>query len=94
MRTKRSIVRFAAPFSLSGMDGVQQPGDYNVDHDEEEIEGISWLAYRRVGTFIHLPAIGSNSRSSTMVAVDPSELEAALVHDHAHTVADAGSAST
>jgi hypothetical protein len=91
MPTKRSIVHFAAPFSLKGIDGTLAPGDYEVDQDEEQIEGISWLAYRRVGTFIHLPAIGSKSRTSMMVAVDPAELDAALERDHQHAAADAGS---
>jgi hypothetical protein len=91
MPTKRSIVHFAAPFSLKGIDGTQAPGDYEVDQDEEQIEGVSWLAYRRVGTFIHLPAIGSKSRTSMMVAVDPLELDAALELDHQRAAADAGS---
>ena len=60
-RTKRSIVHFPAPFALAGVDELLPAGDYAVDNDEEPIEGISWLAYHRVATFIHLPAIASTS---------------------------------
>jgi hypothetical protein len=80
-RTKRSIVRFSAPFALPGIDEMQPPGDYAVDSDEEPIEGISWLAYRRVATFIHLPAIESSSRIGRMVAVEPAALDTALQRD-------------
>ena len=56
-RTTHTTVRFTAPFSLSGVDEIQPPGDYAIAEDEELIDGLSWLAYRRVATFIHLPAI-------------------------------------
>jgi hypothetical protein len=80
-RTKRSIVHFPAPFALAGVDGLLPAGDYAVDNDEEPIEGISWLAYHRVATFIHLPAIAATSRVRSMVAVDPAELDAASKQD-------------
>ena len=80
-RTKRSIVHFSAPFELAGIDEMQPAGDYAVDSDEEPIEGISWLAYRRVATFIHLPATASSSPVGRMIAVDPAELESALQRD-------------
>ena len=80
-RTKRSTVHFAAPFALRGVDEIQPPGDYAIDEDEELIDGISWLAYRRVATFIHLPAMSSSSMTSQLVAIDHSELEVALQQD-------------
>ena len=55
--------------------------EYAIDEDEELIDGISWLAYRRVATFIHLPALTSNSRTSQLIAIDHAELEAALQQD-------------
>jgi hypothetical protein len=80
-RTKQYTVHFAAPFSLSGVEEIQPPGDYAVAEDEELIDGISWLAYRRVATFIHLPAISSSSMTSQLVAIDPPELAVALQQD-------------
>lgn len=77
-RTKHSTVHFTAPFALRGVEEIQPPGEYAIDEDEELIDGISWLAYRRVATFIHLPALASNSRISRLISIDHAELEAAL----------------
>lgn len=81
-RTKHTTVHFSAPFALRGVEEIQPPGEYAIDEDEELIDGISWLAYRRVATFIHLPALASNSRISQLVSIDHAELEAALQQDH------------
>lgn len=81
MRTTRSIVRFSSPFLLHGFDGPQPAGEYYVDQDDELIEGISWLAYRRVATFIHLPAIRTGTMTRQIVQIDPADLEAALEKD-------------
>lgn len=80
-RTTRSIVHFSSPFSLTGLGGIQPPGDYAVDEDEDLIEGVSWLGYRRVATFIHVPAIASPSATRQMVPIDHAELQAALAGD-------------
>ena len=55
MRTTRETVTFAHSFSLYAVDDVQPAGTYTVDIDEELIEGLSFLAYRRVATTIYLP---------------------------------------
>jgi hypothetical protein len=81
-RTRYTTVKFRAPFALSGLDEIQPPGDYAIDEDEELIDGLSWLAYRRVATFMHLPAISSTDRlKSQLVAIDHFELEAAMRQD-------------
>jgi hypothetical protein len=81
-RTKHTTVTFTAPFSLRGVDEIQPPGDYAIAEDEELADGPPWLAYRRVATFIHLPAISSTDRlRSQLVCIDHSELEGALRED-------------
>ncbi len=77
MRTTRESVTFDRPFSLSAVDGVQPAGTYTVAIDEELIEGLSFLAYRRVATTIYLP-LRSGAGSLQAVTVDPRELMAAL----------------
>ena len=47
-RTTQSLVRFSSPFLLYGFDTPQPAGEYRIEHDDELIEGLSWLAYRRV----------------------------------------------
>lgn len=81
IRTTHSVVRFARPFSLAGIDGAQPAGDYEIDHDEELIDGMTWHAWRRVGTYMHLPATAARGRRSQLVTVDFAELTAALKQD-------------
>ncbi|MGX7874272.1 hypothetical protein ACVDG5_017305 [Mesorhizobium sp. ORM6] len=81
-RTTHSIAHFAAPFVLGGMEGQLPAGDYDIDHDEELIEGMSRIAWHRVATFIHLPARAvTNPTTSQLVAIDYLDLEAALKRD-------------
>lgn len=81
IRTTQSVVRFSSPFLLYGFDVPQPAGEYRIEHDDELIEGLSWLAYRRVATFIHLPAVAPGRNPEQMVPIDPADLEAALEKD-------------
>jgi hypothetical protein len=89
MRTTREPVTFAHPFVLDGAEGVQPAGTYDVEVDEELIEGLSFLAYRRVATTIYLPLASGATGSHQAVRVDPRELESA--HRDASDEAPAGS---
>ncbi len=80
-RTTQTVVHFASPFLLPCLDAPEPAGDYRVEHDEESIEGAAWFAWRRVNSFIHLPALGSNGSTHQMVPVDPTDLDAALEKD-------------
>lgn len=80
-RTTQTVVHFSAPFRLPDFDTPQPAGDYRVDHDEEAVEGASWLAWRRVGAFIHLPAISATGSTQQMVPINPADLDAALAKD-------------
>ena len=82
-RTTSTIARFSSPFLLPGFDTPQPAGEYRVEHDEEMIEVSSRLAWRRVGAFIHLPAVGLQASTRQMVPVVPADLEAALEKDAA-----------
>ena len=57
-RTTQTVVCFSSTFRLPDFDAPQPAGSYRVDHDEESIESVSRLAWRRVASFIHLPGIG------------------------------------
>lgn len=81
VRTVRSTVRFSSEFQFHGLDHPQPPGEYRVEYDEEQIEGISFLAFRRIATFLHLPAITTGKPPRQMVPVDLHDLEAALAKD-------------
>jgi hypothetical protein len=77
MRTTRETLTFEQPFSLAALDEVQRAGTYSVDVDEELIEGLSFLAYRRVSTTIYLPLVQGSAGSLQAVRVEPGELAAA-----------------
>lgn len=76
-RSTQSVVCFAFPFHLRGVDTLQPAGNYRIDHDEELIEAGTRLVWRRVATFIHLPAIGIQGTRQQMVPIDPAALDAA-----------------
>lgn len=80
-RTTQTVARFSSPFLLPGFDALQPAGDYRIDQDEELIEVFSRLAWRRVGAFIHLPAISATGSTQQMVPINPADLDAALEKD-------------
>ena len=79
IRTTKSRVTFNRPFSLKGVDGVQPPGSYEVETDEEVIEGNERTVYRRVATILYLSAGGT----TVSCTIDPDDLAAALARDAA-----------
>lgn len=81
IRTTRSQVTFKAPFTLAEVDGLQPAGTYDVDTDEEVIEGNERTVYVRVATLIHL----RNGGTTQTVTVDPKGLQAALALDEGRT---------
>lgn len=85
IRTSRTKVTFTRPFQLDGFDKRQPAGDYAVDVDEQLIEGLSFIAYRRVSAFLHLPAISQAQTRCEIVTVVPSELDAMLEFDRSAT---------
>ena len=85
IRTTRTTVTFRRAFVLAGLDEEQPAGVYDVETDEERMEGLSFSAYRRVQTLIHLhPKTGNPTLIQTM-KIDPDELDAALQRDQARS---------
>lgn len=88
-RTTSRSVTFKRPFILSGFDAVQAAGTYIVDVDEEEIENLSFLAYKRVSTQMQVSARGVIEHRF----IDPTELDEALLRDAAQQEPFVGSAA-
>jgi len=82
-RTKRSRQTFSRAFTLKGAERSLPAGAYELVTDEELIEGLSFPAYRRVGSWLLAPAQNS-SISTEMIIVDPIELAAAHANDVAY----------
>jgi hypothetical protein len=79
-RSLDATVVFNKPLLLKGVDRMLPAGDYRVVTDEEQIEGISFPAYRRVSTMIFVPSAYGAS-SVEMVTIDPLDLRGALDRD-------------
>lgn len=87
VRTTKNTVTFVNPFLLRDVDEALSPGTYNVETDEELLEGLSFHAYRRILTLIHLPATSGYRDPARILTIDPDELDAALKRDEASTTA-------
>jgi len=83
IRTSEKTVTFTNPFVLGGFDEVLPAGVYSVETDEELLEGISFPAYRRILTVIHLHAEPNKPGLARTLTVDPNDLDAALQRDQA-----------
>ena len=82
MRSTETTVTFRRPFTLLALDGSQPAGTYRLVTDEEEILGLSFLAYQRAATVLHIPALSlPDAGLQRIVVVDPVELAAALDAD-------------
>lgn len=79
MRTSKSTVTFGAPFTLSEMIGELAAGTYDIEVDEEEIQGVERTVYRRVTTLLFAQGRGT----TRTITVDPKHLDAALQRDAA-----------
>ena len=77
-RTTRKTVAFSKPFSLGANGEVFPAGQYVVETDEELLEPLSFTAYRRVATILHVRSGPGESRALT---INPGDLDDALMSD-------------
>ncbi len=82
-RTTSRTICFARPFALTGVEGEQPAGTYEIEIDEELLPGVSFPVYRRVEARITLPFSTMGAVGHQTVPVTPDELEAALAPDAA-----------
>ncbi len=80
-RVTQETVTFKHPFSLDGVDGQFPPGSYLVEVTEEQLAGLSFVAYRRVSTTIFLPGMTAAYSSWQRVDIEPSDLAMAKERD-------------
>ncbi len=82
-RTIQTSVTFSKPFTLTSVDGPQPAGTYRLETEEEQIEGLSFSAFRRMTMTLFLPANPAPGATRHVVQVDPKELSEALLADAA-----------
>ena len=83
-RSTRETIQFNHPFRLTDDDELLPAGSYEVETIELQIEGISFVAYRRLSTTMTLRQ--PNRRTEQVVPIDPLDLAIALDKDAQLTV--------
>lgn len=78
-RMTSRVVTFQRPFILAGFDQVRPPGSYTVETEEEQIDSISFPAWKRTMTIMHL----KDGVTTEYHPIDPGELQEALLRDEA-----------
>jgi len=79
-RTSSKTVTFCRSFCIGGVNRLLPPADYQVVTEEELIESLSFLAYRRVSTTMIVPGEAGSTTVET-VTIDPLDLQAAQEED-------------
>ncbi|BBE73265.1 hypothetical protein [Oharaeibacter diazotrophicus] len=82
-RSRESLVTFRKTFSLRGWDKALPPGTYRIVIDEAAVPDVTFLAYRRVATRMHLPAVEAVAATHCVFDVDAADLDRALAADAA-----------
>lgn len=78
VRTTGEPVTLSHPFRTSALDRVQPAGTHRIVTDEEETIGLSFLAFRRKATMLHVPAIEVSATAREIVPIDSAEPDAIL----------------
>lgn len=81
VRTTETTVTFRRPFTLPELERPQPAGTYRLVTDEEEISGLSFLAFRRIATMLRLPSLAASDGSEQMITIDADGLADALKAD-------------
>ena len=71
VRSKETTLTFSKAFALSDVDRPLPAGTYRVVIDDEDISGLSFLAFRRIATMLHVPAISTPGGPAEMFLVNP-----------------------
>ena len=80
-RSHETTVTLSRAIPLSEVDRPLPTGTYRIVVDEEDIPGLSFLAFRRTATVLYLPALSAPGGVNEMFLVNPDELAAALEAD-------------
>lgn len=77
-RTRQETVVFNHSFHIEGIDRALPAGSYEIVTDEEVIEGLSFMAYRRVATSLMVTGSSTPRMTTERFAIDPVDLREAL----------------
>lgn len=87
LRITRSMIDFSEPFYLSALDRELPAGRYDVDTEEQIVQGNERTTYLRVATLLYVRTSGKVQ----IVTVDPIELDNILAANRKPSESDSGS---
>jgi hypothetical protein len=82
-RTRTETLTFSNSFRLTGLDEQIPAGTYEVEIEEERLGDVSFPAYRRVLTLLHLGSTPLSPGTTRTVSTDQQALDTAIAHDRA-----------
>ncbi|WP_026792703.1 hypothetical protein [Pleomorphomonas oryzae] len=80
-REVESTVTFHHPVVLRDFETPQAAGTYRLVYDMQEIQGLSFVATRRTGIRLHLPALSVSALPTSIVTISQGELDAMIKSD-------------
>lgn len=86
-RTIKSTITFDHCFRLGDLDEIFPAGSYEMETDEDLLEGLSFQAFRRTVSRIFIPVRSGGQGLLRTVTIDPHAVDTALRRDAASTVA-------
>ena len=86
-RIRVKTMTFKMPFELENYDELLPAGEYQVETEEEPLQGLSFSGYRRILTLLHLPIVSKGEKFGPTLKIDPDDLAAAFVRDLASSEA-------
>lgn len=78
-RSSTKSVTFAHPFHLRGIERLLEPGTYEIDTIEEQIDGLTFIAYRRLSTTVTLEDPATQMRQ--VIQINADDFAAAQIRD-------------
>jgi hypothetical protein len=82
-RSQQSSVVFLYPFQLGTTAELHPAGVYRIVTEQEELCGVSFVAYRTVAAFLQLPALGKRTVHTRQLPICLDELAMSLAADRA-----------
>jgi hypothetical protein len=80
-RTIKHTVTFMHAFTLAGLDGTQPAGSYEVETDEELLEGVSFPVWQRQMAYLRLHDDPERPGVTQTLSINPQDLDDALKRD-------------
>ena len=80
-RISKQLVTFRSPFFLESLEEEWPAGKYTIETEEEPLDSVSFLAFRRISTTMIIHAKHGQRTTTRFISIDPAELAAAQARD-------------